>query len=108
MNVVSIQAKISWKAFRDPETCYWGGVCDGLNFTAQGETWAKLLESISETLDLMFQELSSTGEMDQFLKERGWKQEGDLTLKLSARTHFDVPFKGEPQKRRYDPAPSFC
>ncbi len=91
MTVVRIHSKMKWSAFRDPVTKYWVAVCDPLKLTVQGETWRALLESISDTIDLVFKDLVATGELEQFLETHGWRRQGEVPAKPT-RVRFDVPF----------------
>jgi len=105
MQVVSIQANLAWQAVRDPKSKFWIAICEPLKLTVQGETWRDLLESISDTLDLLVRELRHTGDLERFLGEHGWK----LTAvpKPSANVRFDIPFKVE-RKRKYDTEAAVC
>ncbi len=99
MAVVNVYSKMKWSAFRDPATKYWVAVCDPLALTVQGETWRALMESISDTLDLIFKDLLESGELDRFLKTHGWKR-GEIPPK-PAKVRFDVPFVVNKQNGRY-------
>lgn len=91
MSVIRIQGEIPWSASRDPATDIWVAVCEPLKLTVQGETWAVLMQSISDTLDIVFHDLFRTGDFEQFLRTHGCKLLNDAPVKAS-RLRFDVPF----------------
>ena len=89
MVVMHIEAEIPWRIDRaDRER--WVGISDPLGLTVESETWAELMEDIALTLDAMLNDLFSSNELDQFLRERGWTAHGTRDSAESVR--FDVPF----------------
>lgn len=101
MAVIHIQAKIQWKAFRDPATKFWVAVCQPLKLTVQGETWGALMECINDTLDLLLKDLFASGNFEKFLRKQGWKRLNDVPPNAS-RLKFDVPFDVQRRNRPYD------
>ena len=101
MAVLHIQAKIQWKAFRDPSSKIWVAVCQPLKLTVQGETWGALMECINDTLNLLFNALMESGDFEKFLRKHGWKKLNELPPK-SSRVKFDVPFDVQRRNRPYD------
>src|SRR5438876_6094640 len=91
MSVIRIQGSIPWNACRDPTTEIWVAVCEPLKLTVQGETWAVLMGSISDTLNIVFHDLFRTGDFERFLRTHGWKMLNDSPVKAN-RLRFDVPF----------------
>ena len=90
MAVMHIDAEIPWRIDRaDGER--WVGICDPLGLTVESETWAELMEDIALTLDAMLNDLLSSNELDQFLRERGWTAHGTMRDSAEA-VRFDVPF----------------
>ncbi len=106
MTIVHIKGNVQWKAFHDPASKYWVAVCDPLMLTTQGATWSELLESIGDSLNLLLRELFNTGDFDRFLKEHGWKLQGEIPRRRS-NLRFDVPFEVDQVKRRYDTEAAF-
>ncbi len=100
MNVVRIQGDIPWNAFRDPATQFWVAVCEPLKLTVQGETWRALMESISDTLDIVLHDLFKTGDFERFLRVHGWKLLERPTAKTN-RLRFDVPFEVKRRDPKY-------
>lgn len=86
---IHVEAKLTWKWGRTLHGSYIA-ICDPLAQTVQAEKFGELLESIHEALDSTFRELLSTGDLQSFLHEHGWKVQ-----KLPENRHnvrFDVPF----------------
>jgi hypothetical protein len=79
----------------------WVGVCDPLALTVQSDTWAHLMGDIAETLNAMFTDLLQSGELEQFLRDRGCGSSGPIPLRKRD-VWFDVPFSAEASDR--DPA----
>lgn len=90
MAVMHIDAEIPWRIDRaDGER--WVGICDPLGLTVESETWSELMEDIALTLDAMLNDLLSSNELDQFLRERGWTAHGPTRAGAES-VRFDVPF----------------
>lgn len=87
---VQIEANITWKVARDPDSGDWVGVCDALNLNAIGDTWADFQECANEAIELLFQDLFREGELDQFLLEHGWRPMTALP-EPGRNVRFDVP-----------------
>jgi predicted RNase H-like HicB family nuclease len=70
----------------------WVAVCDPLELTVQSETWAELMEDIGDTLEMLFQDLLSSNELERFLQDHGWEAVGHIPAQLDEPVRFDVPF----------------
>ena len=93
-----MNATIEWRAFRDPKTNVWIGVCDALSVTAQGDTWDELEQSIREIQNELFVSLHEEGELVQFLRDRGWSPTTSIPSSASSSHHLklDIPTKVVP------------
>lgn len=100
MTIVHVQAKLQWRGFRS-RGGNWIAACDALGLTVQSDTWAHLMEDIAETMNAMFTDLLKSGELEQFLRDRGWGTTGPIPLRKRD-VWFDVPFSAEAADR--DPA----
>ena len=103
---VHIQAKLTWKWGRTKHGSYIA-VCDPIAQTVHAERFPELLETINEALDSTFKELSSSGDLEKFLRERGWSS-ADLPIPRTRRNiRFDVPFDLKGVRQR-DLEEAFC
>lgn len=98
--LVRIEANLSWLVYQDPGDRHFIAVSPALNATAMGDTYAELQLCIGETIQLLFESLLKRGELDAFLRERGWQPLTPLPSR-SARAQFDVPFDLS-QKARFE------
>ncbi len=103
MTTVEIQANLPWKAFRDNATRAWVAVCEPLNITVEADTWSALNETISDALDLLFRDLLKTGELNTFLRDKGWSALTPLPARPQ-NVRFDIPFRLTQGRPRYDTA----
>lgn len=69
----------------------WIAVADSLGLTIQASTWAELMEDTAQTLNAMLGDLMASGELERFLRDRGWRPEGQVPTR-PAEVWFDVPF----------------
>ena len=51
----------------------WIGVCEPLGLTEEGKSLDDLHQNIQQSIQRLMEHLTSTGEFDSFLRERGWR-----------------------------------
>jgi hypothetical protein len=51
----------------------WIGVCEPLGLTEEGKSLDDLRQNIERSIQRLMEHLTSTGEFDSFLIERGWR-----------------------------------
>jgi hypothetical protein len=51
----------------------WIGVCESLGLTEEGKSLDHLRQNIERSIQRLMEDLTSTGEFDSFLIERGWR-----------------------------------
>jgi hypothetical protein len=96
--VVQIQSKLLWKYGQTKQGSY-VAVCDAISQTVQARRFSELLETMSEALDSTFRELFSTGDLETFLRERGWST--DIPVPPNkGRVRFEIPFELKGSQRR--------
>ncbi len=105
IKIVQIEARVEWKCFRT-KSGNWIGVCDPLKLSLQSETWASLLEDISQSLDAILKDLLHTGDFERFLQDHGWRNINAIPAVRPSRLRFDVPFSAIPQMDAYGSAPA--
>jgi hypothetical protein len=97
--IVHMEGRIMWKIGRSKEG-NWIAICDALKLTLQAETTAELMEDIALALDALIKELLSTGDLNRFMREQGWKMISPLPkTKRLEDIYFDVPFSSTLMKR---------
>ena len=94
VRVVHVNGKVQWLFTQDAETGYWVAVCEPLGLTVEGHTHGEMRQHIEEALNLVFMNMMKTGEIDRFLRERGWRAQNLPTAEqMHERVTFDVPIE---------------
>lgn len=98
-NVIHIEANLPWNYTVDRKSNHWVAVCEPLKLTIEAENPEEFLETIREAMDGFFKELLSTGDLDRFLGDHGWRR---LTRIPQSRRglYFDVPLSTHRVKER--------
>ena len=87
-----LAARIEWRAFRDPKSERWVGICDSLNVTAEAATWGELEQVINEIHNELFRDLLEEGELQSFLQNHGWKPSTPVPQRAAdGDIVFDIP-----------------
>lgn len=97
MPVVLIQiqghAQIQWRAHRSATSKRWIGVCEAMNLVTEADTLDELHSLIDETLQLLLTDLLRDNELDQFLREHGWKAVNLPAKAIPNDVEFNVPWE---------------
>ena len=88
-NVVQLEANLPWVYAVDRKSNRWIAVCPPLKLTIESEP-EEFLETIREAMDGFFGELVSSGDLDRFLREHGWRRLTPIPDRRSELS-FDVP-----------------
>lgn len=64
--------RIDCEAFYNADTGTWVGVCKPLNIIIDESSLDELHKSFGEAMNLLFADLKSSGDLDEFLLEKGW------------------------------------
>jgi len=67
MRIVRIIGEIPWRSSFDSSSDQWVAVCDALNLTTGGETWAELQANEQDAINLLFRDLAERGELEELL-----------------------------------------
>lgn len=87
-----LNARVSWRAARDPRSELWVGVCDPLRLTAQADTWQELVDRIGEIQQDLFLELLQEKQLERFLADHGWTAIGPVPRAVpEGGLAFDIP-----------------
>ena len=87
-SVVRVEAAVRWEICLSDEGL-WVGLCKDLGLTVQSQTWLELMEDIATSLQLMVDDLAATGDLEAFIKEKGWLTSEEL---VGAEPTLDIPF----------------
>ena len=86
-----IQGTVAWNFFRDPHSDNFIGVCDALRLTCFGSTLGELHEMIEDTMQTLMVGMVETGELRDFLTQKGWQMAGPLPAKIVPGLRFEIP-----------------
>lgn len=90
---IRIDAKIEWQAKALPSG-RWIGVCDPLGVTVEAVDQAELRSVIEETHYTLFLDLLEDGELERFLRDRGWEARVPIPSGVpTGGVNFEVPFE---------------
>lgn len=96
LRVVHINAQVQWVFTQDAPSGRWVAVCDPLGLTVEGHTHAEMREHIDEAINLVLKNMVVTGEIERFLRERGWRAMSKMPSPremADERVQFDVPIE---------------
>lgn len=93
MAIIRIFADIEWRCHRASQGENWIAECDVLGLTVQSSRYSELAEDIGDTLDLLFSDLFTGDELDQFLTAHGWTRTHEAFEGEPSDAVFDVPFE---------------
>ncbi len=88
------QAQLQWRAHRSGSSKRWIGICDALKLVTEADTLDELHSVIDEAIQLLLTDLLVDNELDQFLRERGWKA-ANLPTRANVQqpVQFSVPWQ---------------
>ena len=89
--LIRVDARINWEIMQVPAESAWIAVCDSLGLTVESSSWRELTEDISEALDMVFADLVSENQWEQFLSQHGWSFQDELPEQPAHELRFDVP-----------------
>ena len=89
-NLVQITAKLEWK-FGITKNRTYVAFCPPIAQTVQADSFTDLMACMEEALDSTLRELLASGDLPNFLKERGWVAEGPK-IEKNRNVRFEVPF----------------
>lgn len=89
---VQIQAQLVW-GIKRLVSGSWMGVCEPLGISLEAEDEPELRSMIEEAHHTLFLDLMESGELAQFLRDRGWSTKGPIPVgPVDMGVRFDVPF----------------
>jgi hypothetical protein len=87
---VTIMANLSWRIY-GLDNGKFLGICDALHITLEDDSFPDLMESMQESLNLLFMDLHQSGDFDRFLREKGWRLFSPMPARITKQTTFRVP-----------------
>lgn len=93
---IHIKAQLAWSRKR-LQSGAWIAVCDALGLTVEANDEAELRSMIAETHHFLFLDLFQDGELDRFLRDRGWATSTPMPAPSpESGVRFEVPFELRP------------
>ena len=77
--MIRAKGQVQCTAYESPESGRWIGECEDLGLAVEADDLDGLRRIFGEALHLLFTDLIEDGELDAFMRARGWEPEDDLT-----------------------------
>lgn len=94
--VITVNAQVQWVYNHDSKSNRWIAVCPPLALTIEADTHTELRENIADAMNLLMRSMLSSGELRNFLHDRGWStahQQIEKIKKGDKDVFFDVPIE---------------
>ena len=88
---IQVDGQVQWQVCKT-DTGHWVAMCEPFGLTMEGESLDELYDNIGESVQLLFEDLLDDGELDSFLKARGWTAQ-PLEVEKDGGVEFAVPFE---------------
>jgi hypothetical protein len=75
-STIRVDGEFRWLIYRRAPGSRWIGVCDPLSLAVEADTLDELYSVMAEGTDLLMRDLLADNEIEQYIKERGWKISG--------------------------------
>ena len=98
---VNVNGQVQWQVTKDDRSGRFIGVCPPLGLTIEAESHRELMENISDSLHLLMMTMLQQGELDRFLRDRGWTAKTQ-DIKNASSVFFDVPIELITQRSQND------
>lgn len=86
---IDVNGQLIWEVGRSASSGHWVGVCRPLGLTMEGTTLDELYSSINDSIQLLMTDLMESGELESFLRHRGWRM--GAQSEQPGKVEFDVP-----------------
>lgn len=87
--MIRVNAKVQWLVSRSSEGNF-VAMCEPLGIAMEGSSLDDLYANISEAIQLVMNDLLRSGELDEFLREKGWTA---VPIPRGARGDGPIPFE---------------
>jgi len=88
---IKVEGQISWEVAKSRAGRFIA-VCKPLALTMEGDTLDELYARINDGIQLLMIDLMESGELDSFLRKRGWKH-SPVRMRKFGKVEFDVPIE---------------
>lgn len=100
---IQVNGQLQWQVHQTPSG-HWLGQCPALGLSMEEPTVDGLIASINDAVQLVMSDLLEAGELDEFLRARGWSS-ANIGVHQDGGVEFDVPIEllvqaGHGQARR--------
>ena len=89
---INVQTTLEWAASPSKSCNRWIAECEALGIAMEGETLDELHSLIDEACFALFHDLLNDGELDQFLRARGWTAVNLPNGPVDDHVEFSVPW----------------
>lgn len=100
-----VQANLQWQV-RQTKTGAFVGTCEPLGLATEGVDPLELYLNANESVQLVMNDLLKTGQLDSFLRERGWRVISRPQGTVTGPVPFEVPMELVAQQAQRDPSRS--
>jgi hypothetical protein len=90
---IEINGLVSWQFKQDSTSARLIAICDPLGLTVEADSHQELRENIEETMQLVMRSMLKSGDLDNFLRERGWTVASPAQQAADEEVVFDVPIE---------------
>lgn len=91
---VRVRGRVQWAVTRDPDSGEYLARCGTLDLVVGAETLNELALTIAEGMDALFETLVAEGQLEHFLRQRGWTTEQPVPTNVAAHDlAIDVPWE---------------
>ena len=87
---IETNVQVTWIRQLNPNGI-WVAWCDLLGISVEGDTHEELVSAISESLEVLFEDLFEAGDLDPYLLSKGWRMVNPPE-RASGNPKFDVPW----------------
>jgi predicted RNase H-like HicB family nuclease len=87
---IQVHGKIQWTVSQT-QTGGFLAVCEPLGLAMEGDSLDDLYRNLSEAIQLVMNDLLRSGELDQFLRARGWHATPTQNVPTTGPVAFNVP-----------------
>lgn len=89
MTIIRLNANLAWRAEKGAQSNHWIGFCDALGISTEADSLDELHSLIPEAIHLLMVDIVEDGELDEFLRDKGWTASHD---EIDGDFEVDVPW----------------